>query len=80
MPKQGYRLRLPSAAEYQAVINTDDETFGGNKTVAVDALKLEDGMAVIDLPALSTIWFAPVKRPTKTKRKTEKRSKKANAK
>jgi 1,4-alpha-glucan branching enzyme len=80
MPKQGYSLRLPSAEEYKAVINTDDETFGGNKTVAVDALKLEDGVAVIDLPALSTIWFAPQKSTKRKSSSSQKSTKGTNVK
>jgi len=57
--KKGYRLRLPKNGEYELVIHSQNEVYGGNKNVAVNHLKIEDGAAVIDLPALSTLWFAP---------------------
>jgi 1,4-alpha-glucan branching enzyme len=77
LSKQGYRLRLSRDLKYKLFINTDDEVYGGNKTVAVNELKIEDGTAIIDLPALSTLWFAP---ESTTKEKSQKTTRSTNVK
>jgi len=59
LPKEGYRLRLPHDGKYELVINSDAEVYGGNKSVEINDLKLEDSSVLIDLPALSTLWLTP---------------------
>lgn len=59
LPKEGYRLKLPRDSSYKLVIDSDAEVYGGNKSVEINDLKSEDSSAVIDLPALTTLWFAP---------------------
>ena len=76
VPKQGYRLRLANDGEYRVVINTAAEVYGGNKTVAFERVKIEDGVAEIELPALCTIWLtAPASDAASksTKRSSQKR-------
>jgi 1,4-alpha-glucan branching enzyme len=55
VPKKGYSLRLPRKGKWQTVINSDDKVYGGAGSVV--EVQDED-VAVIDLPPLSTIWFA----------------------
>ena len=83
VPRRGYRLRLGHDLEYQVVINTGAEVYGGNKTVAFSDLKLEDGSVEIDLPALTTLWLAPQRsRPQKSTKgaKRKKQETKTNSK
>jgi len=76
LPKKGYRLKLPQNGEWEALIDTDAEVYGGNKSVEVIRLKIEDIYGEIELPALTTLWFAPRQR---AKRKPH-RSKKSRTK
>jgi 1,4-alpha-glucan branching enzyme len=55
LPKQGYRLGLPEQREYSLIIDSDAEVYGGRGDVNIE--KLSDGE--IDLPPLTTLWFAP---------------------
>lgn len=64
IPRNGYRLGLPSRGEYRAIINTEAEVYSGAGTVPVNALEADEVAvsemefsALVDLPPLSTIWF-----------------------
>jgi 1,4-alpha-glucan branching enzyme len=64
LPRKGYRLGLPREGEYQLLINTDDKAYGGKGREAPQSIVAEETpsmgrqfSAVIDLPALSTLWF-----------------------
>src|SRR5204863_5829840 len=66
LPRNGYRLGLPREDTYKVVIDSDAESYGGSGTVSLDSLQAEDihahsqpYSAIIDLPALSTIWLLP---------------------
>ncbi len=61
VPKKGYRLTLPQECRYEVVINSDAEVYGGNGSVSIGA------SAIIDLPALCTVWLAPQKRTKNAK-------------
>jgi len=68
LQKKGYRLGLPRDGEYQLLINTDDKAYGGKGREAPQSIVAEEThimgrqfSAVIDLPALSTMWFEAVK-------------------
>jgi len=59
---------LPRDGEYQLLINTDDKAYGGKGREVPQSIGAEETpsmgrqfSAVIDLPALSTIWFEAVK-------------------
>jgi len=68
LQKKGYRVGLPRDGEYQLLINTDDKAYGGKGREVPQSIGAEETpsmgrqfSAVIDLPALSTIWFEAVK-------------------
>jgi 1,4-alpha-glucan branching enzyme len=63
--RAGYRLALPRAGHYQLLLNTDAEVYNGSGVQAVGAVEAEAQpwnelahSALIDLPPLSTLWFA----------------------
>ena len=58
--KQGYRIPQLGDRQYELIINTDAEIYGGASTVSLNGPEL-------DLPPLTTLWFAPQK-ITKPKR------------
>ncbi len=67
VPRKGYRLGLPSPGEYRLLINTDEKAYGGkgkfNKPTVQTVNEPASGReysVVIDLPALSTLWFERV--------------------
>lgn len=62
LPKKGYRLGLPENTEYELVINSDAEEYGGSGSVSITSLPPLE----IDLPPLSTLWF--VKNESKKKK------------
>ncbi|HEV8429395.1 MAG TPA: 1,4-alpha-glucan branching protein GlgB [Pyrinomonadaceae bacterium] len=59
VPKKGYRVELLTKGNYNLILNTDAATYGGN-----DADSIDDG--AIDLPPLTTLWFAPHKAAKKS--------------
>jgi 1,4-alpha-glucan branching enzyme len=54
VPKTGYQINLPNSDEYEVVINSDAENYGGSGSLSISALSSGE----IDLPPLSTIWLA----------------------
>jgi 1,4-alpha-glucan branching enzyme len=65
VPRPGYRLGLSHEGEYRAVINSDAEVYSGAGVFPVNDLQVEnvashgrEYSALIDLPPLSTVWFA----------------------
>ena len=71
VPKKGYRVERLSTGEYDLIINTDAEVYGGNNAVSVN-----DG--AIDLAPLTTIWIAlrPAAKKTSTRKGTKSTKKK----
>jgi 1,4-alpha-glucan branching enzyme len=72
VPRKGYRVERLAQGEYDLIINSDAETYGGSGTVF-----RKD--AEIDLPPLTTLWFAPQRstkknRPQKSTKGTRKKS------
>jgi len=62
LDKKGYRLLLPEAGEYQLVINSDNDIYGGDGQSVAQVIIAEPGdqgrsFATVDLPALTTLWF-----------------------
>ena len=55
VPKIGYELRLPREREYNLVMDTDAEIYGGSGNVNLDKLSDRE----IDLPPLTTLWLTP---------------------
>ena len=60
VPKKGYHVPQLADGQYELIINTDLEIYGGSATVSVSGPD-------IDLPPLTTLWFVPQK-STKPKR------------
>ena len=54
VPKKNYRVERLSTGDYDLIINTDAELYGGNNAVSINDNTL-------DLPPLTTLWFAPRK-------------------
>jgi 1,4-alpha-glucan branching enzyme len=68
--KNGYRVERLSEGDYDLIINTDAGVYGGSNGVSIDN-------ASINLPPLTTLWFAPRQTAKKTKpRKGTKSTKK----
>ena len=63
VPKKGYKVDRLSQGDYDLIINTDAEIYGGNNSVSIND-------ATIDLPPLTTLWFAPRKK-TSTRKGTK---------
>jgi 1,4-alpha-glucan branching enzyme len=57
--KTGYQVGLLSKGEYDLVLNTNSETYGGHNGVSINK-------GAIDLPPLTTLWFAPRKAAKKS--------------
>jgi 1,4-alpha-glucan branching enzyme len=62
LDKKGYRLLLPEAGEYQLVINSDNDIYGGVGQSVAQVIVAQPGdqgrsFATLDLPALTTLWF-----------------------
>jgi 1,4-alpha-glucan branching enzyme len=71
VPKKAYWVPQLSDGNYELIINTAAEVYGGS-----DGVSLND--AEIDLPPLTTLWFAPQKstnrkRPQKSTKGTKKK-------
>jgi 1,4-alpha-glucan branching enzyme len=67
--RNGYRLGLPGEGQYQCLINTDQKQYGGEEAVFAN-LQSEpvsshgrQHSALIDLPALTTIWLKSSQSP-----------------
>jgi len=52
--KKGYRVELLGERDYDLIINTNSASYGGTDTISVNGPE-------IDLPPLTTLWFAPQK-------------------
>jgi len=50
---------LLGKGKYDLILNTDSETYGSNNAVSIDK-------DTIDLPPLTTLWFAPRKATKKS--------------
>jgi len=68
--KKAYRLERLNAGDYDLIINTDAEVYGGNNAVAIND-------STIALSPLTTLWFA---QKTSTQKSTKKKSSKRTAK
>ena len=71
VPKKGYRVPQLSDGSYELIINTNAPVYGGSDSVSVNG-------AEIDLPPLTTLWFASQKstnenRPQKSTKGTKKK-------
>ena len=60
VPKKAYRVNLLSKGEYDLIINTDAAIYGGYDSTVVNG-------SDVDLPPLTTLWFAPRKISKKIK-------------
>jgi 1,4-alpha-glucan branching enzyme len=60
IPKKAYRVPQLGNGQYELLINTNAESYGGSNDVSVNSSE-------IDLPPLTTLWFAPQKATKKTK-------------
>jgi len=68
VPKKGYKVDRLSSGDYDLILNTDADVYGGNNAVSIDDV-------IIDLPALTTVWLTRSTKTTKSKKKkTGKRS------
>jgi 1,4-alpha-glucan branching enzyme len=70
VPKKGYHVEPLSNDNYDLILNTDADVYGGNNGVTVNSSK-------VNLPPLTTIWFGSRKSTKSSKKKTStKRAKK----
>jgi 1,4-alpha-glucan branching enzyme len=53
----GYRLPLPHDGEWRELLNTDSPHYGGSGQGNLGQIEARDGVAVVTLPPLSTVWF-----------------------
>jgi len=67
LPKNEYRLGLPHGGEYRLLLNTDDESYGGQGASVAGSFTAEAIPSMgrpfsvsIDLPPFSTLWFEVV--------------------
>ena len=66
VPRDGYRVGLPWAGEWQVVVDTDSVVFGGSGYRGLapsvgagdEAWQRQPASAQIDLPPLSVVWLA----------------------
>jgi 1,4-alpha-glucan branching enzyme len=65
--KQGYHVPQLTDGKYEVVINTDAKEYGGTGALAINGSHL-------DLPPLTTVWFAPQKTAKKKPRMTRRKS------
>ena len=59
VPKKAYHVPQLSDGQYEVLINTDAETYGGSSALSIHGPD-------IDLPPLTTLWFAPRQATKKT--------------
>ena len=66
VPRHGYRVGLPAAGNWDEVLNTDSELYGGSNVGNLGMITAEeitwDGQpasARVTLPPLATVWLAP---------------------
>jgi 1,4-alpha-glucan branching enzyme len=71
VPKKAYRVNLLSKGEHDLIINTGAEIYGGHDSTIVNG-------SDIDLPALTTLWFALRKAKEDQATKRHKKHKKEN--
>jgi 1,4-alpha-glucan branching enzyme len=62
VPKQAYRV--PQLGDYELILNTAAPIYGGADSVAIND-------SAIDLPPLTTLWFAPPKIAKKKPRRSK---------
>jgi 1,4-alpha-glucan branching enzyme len=67
VPKKSYRVDRLTAADYDLILNTDADIYGGNNAVSIN-----DGS--IDLPPLTTIWFGNKTSTRKSTKSTKKKT------
>jgi len=65
-PHNDYRVGLPFAGEWEELLNTDAETFGGSGVGNFGAVTAVDepwmgrpASAVLNLPPLGALWLKP---------------------
>jgi 1,4-alpha-glucan branching enzyme len=68
IPRYGYRVGLPEGGEWEVLLNSDAECFGGSGTDVGPVLAAEDrewhGLGhsvVLTLPPLGIVWLAPTR-------------------
>ena len=66
VPRNGYRVGLPSKGSFRIILNTDDAKYGGSGYLDTTSIEPEDRpwqyqpfSATINLPPLATLWFKP---------------------
>ena len=62
VPRKDYRVELLSKGDYDIILNTDGEIYGGNNAVSSNG-------PMLNLPPLTTIWITPRKGTKSTKKK-----------
>jgi 1,4-alpha-glucan branching enzyme len=69
VPKKSYRVDRLTTADYDLILNTDADIYGGNNAVSINGSE-------IDLPPLTTVWFAPRRTVSRKGAKVRKGAKK----
>jgi 1,4-alpha-glucan branching enzyme len=59
VPRHGYRVDRLGNATYDLILNTNSDSYGGTEGVSINN-------DAIDLPPLTTLWFAPQKATKKS--------------
>jgi len=68
VPRHRYRIGLPSAGQWDEILNTDSERYGGSGVGNLGAVQAVDqewhglpASAEITLPPLGAVWFRPAR-------------------
>ncbi len=69
VPKSGYSIERLNNGDYDLILNTDAEVYGGNNGVSINGSE-------INLPPLTTVWFAASKKVARKGAKVRKGAKK----
>ena len=57
VPHESYQLPFPSAGNWNEILNTDDQNYGGSGVTNAHVEVSESQMASVRIPPLATVWF-----------------------
>jgi 1,4-alpha-glucan branching enzyme len=57
VPHESYQLPFPSAGNWNEILNTDDQIYGGSGVTNAHVEVSESQMASVRIPPLATVWF-----------------------
>ena len=57
VPHESYQLPFPSAGNWNEILNTDDQNYGGSGVSNANVVVSESQIASVRIPPLATVWF-----------------------